>query len=140
MFNWRPCISAVLLQYEILQKEYEKSKKEVRCLLSCCPFIHPLFLFSLNFYTTLVCGLKGIVYPKIKENILKKYIFQHCIDFYCIETENSVIFTHLYSPSCILLCRSVRFFQMFLKEDFVKKGCIFFNQNGVKKSVDKKDF
>lgn len=35
---------------------------------------------------------------------------------------------------------SVRFFQMFLKEDFVKKGCIFFNQNGVKKSVDKKDF
>jgi len=60
MFNWRPCISAVLLQYESLQREHEKIKKEVRRLLSCCPFFHLFLLWVFFFFfctsTTSVCA------------------------------------------------------------------------------------
>lgn len=98
MFNWRPCISAVLLQYESLQKENDKIKKEVRCLLSCCLFFHPLFFFLALLRS--VCGLKGNSSPKNKIKYFGKiYIFfSNALTFIVLEHNilHSVIFTHLH--------------------------------------------
>ncbi len=83
MFNWRPCISAVLLQYESLQKENEKIKKEVRLFTVMLSFLSPFISFFLALLRS-VCGLKGIVHPKIKENILEKYKYLTALHWFSL--------------------------------------------------------